>query len=370
MATLWRRLYHANHFSASPLNYESLSRRCAQFRSSKAPTSAAIRDYILANRMLQKINRQQNPRFSLPGSALIDLDLHLHVPSAQLEQELWLFLQEYWHMSMTDEAIVKDYVLSCTSGDITHGFHLVTENYNYNLAEGRIARGPVLALIHVLLHRSDYHGCFKLLNLTFGSKNLKALERRAYYQTIAVGALVSVVAGALQCAFMTPYWAVSFLTLDMGAIFGTMYGLNRIHYSDLLGRVSWRPYTSIFYRYIHRQEILVINKIVTYFEDYNEVNVKNYHISEVRNTTNLGTFHQNEYEFQLPDSMALTWDSIGTDQKVQSTARYFRSELSKRRLLWKSLDEERMFIDFWLSHGENFEWVEPDQDPAEMVDFR
>lgn len=297
----------------------------------------------------------------------IDLDIHLHVPSTQLESELWQFLQDYWHIAVADDAIVKEYVLASNSLDISHGFQLVTENYAYNVAKGRILRGPVLALVHVLLHRSDYHGCFKLIDLTFGSNDLKELAKRGYYRTVAAGALASLAAGILQYAFMPPLWALGFLALDVSAVFGTMYGINRIHCYDLLGRVSWRPYTSTLHKYVHQQQILVINKIVEYFEDYNEVNVKNYHISEVRNTTSLGTFHLNEYEFHLPESTAVAWRNMGLDE---STAQYFRSELNRRRLLWNSLDEERMFIDFWLSHGEGFEWVEPDQDPAEMVTFR
>lgn len=370
MATLWRRLYHGNYFSSEPLNYEILSRRVAQFHPSIPPSPHAIRDYIVANRKLQRINRDQNLSFNHPGTKFMDFDIQLQVPSAQLESELWHFLQEYWQNSVADDDIVKEYVLTSDSVDISHGFQLVTENYAYHIAKGRIVRGPVLALVHVLLRRSDYHGCFKLIDLTFGSKDLNELAKSKYYQSLAAGTLASLAAGALHYAFMPPLWALGFLVLDMGAIFGTMYGLNRIHCSELLGRVNWRSHTSFFHRYTHQQQILVINKIVAYFEDYNEINVKNYHISEVRNTSSLGTFHLNEYEYQLPESTALTWGNMGSDEKVESMARYFRSELNRRRLLWNALDEEQMFIEFWISHGESFEWVEPDQDPAEMVTFR
>lgn len=367
---IWRRFYHLNFFSGSPLNYENLKKRLSKFRRWENHTPEAIRDYISANRKLQVINRQNNSTFKLNKAEGLNLDLKLNVTSKQLESELWQFLQENWQQSVADESIVKEYVLSSQSVDISLAFELVTKNYTHNLSKGKIVHSPVLALVHVLLHRNDYHGCFKVIDVTFNSERLQALTKQRFQESFLMGTLASFLVGFLQYLITPQLPLLPILLLDFGAIFGTMYGFQRINNCELLGRVSWRPHTSLFHRFVHQNEILVINKIVTYFEEYNEVNVKNYHISRVRNVSSLGTFHQNDYEWQLPETASLNWDKMGSDERVESLARLFRSELTKRRMLWNPLKEEHLFIDFWVSHGENFEWVEPDQDPAEMVHFR
>lgn len=357
-----------NFFSASPLNYENLQKRLVQFRRWKNPASEALRDYIRATRKLQLINRLVNPSYSSHSSG-IDLDLKLNVSSTQLERELWKFLKEHWPQVVAEESIVKEYVLTSDSVDISHAFELVTKNYAYNVSKGQSTVGPVQALMHVLLRRNDYHGCFKAIDVTLSTEQLQQMAQRNFNTQFFAGALILASVAAFQWAF-TPLLPFPLLALvDLTTIYGTMYGFYRINNWNA-GRVSWRPHTSLLYRYTHHKEILAINKIVTYFEEYNEVNVKNYHISRVRNVSSLGTFHQDDYELELPGENSLSISGHSPDEKVEALARYFRSELSKRKIVWNPLKEERMFIEFWVSHGENFEWVEPDQDPAEMMHFR
>lgn len=374
MSVYWRRRFGTGYFSISPLNYETLTRRCRRFKRQNQPTADAVIDYISANRRLQHINRNDNLRYNTNTPKAADLNLHLDLPlnvsSKQLENELWQFLQEYWLLTVADENIVKHYFASSPSVDVSRAFQLVTKNYAYNLDRGRLCRDTVLALVHVLLDRGDYDGCFKIIDLTFGSKRLLELMRKKFYRKWGWGALLALAVGIFQFCTMPLLPLPPLLLLDCGVIFGTMYGFDRINFSELLGRVSWRPYTSIMHRMTHKNEIQTINKMVTYFEEHNEVNVKNYHNSLIRNVSAVDTLSQYDYELQLPNSTELILDNLAPDEKVESMAKYFRSKLNKRRLLWNLLKEEQMLIDFWVAHGENFEWVEPDQDPAEMVHFR
>lgn len=304
------------------------------------------------------------------GPSAIDLDLPLHVSSTQLEAELWRFLQQNWAQAVADASIVKEYVLTSDLVDISHAFELVTLNYAHNVDKGAVVHGPVLALVHVLLARNDYHGCFKVIDVTYNSDSLQQLAKERLYRRFTWGAMASLAFGAVQYLSMPLLPPLALLALDLGTVLGTLYALLGVVHPKSLGRISWRPHTSFLYRATHGDEILVINKVVSYFEENNEVNVKNFHISQVRNVSSLSNFHLNDFEVQLPETTAVAFNSLDRDERVESLARYFRTQLGQRKLVWNQLKEEQMLLEFWLTHGENFQWVEPDQDPAEMVHFR
>ncbi|GEQ69067.1 hypothetical protein JCM33374_g2738 [Metschnikowia sp. JCM 33374] len=161
-------------------------------------------------------------------------------------------------------------------------------------------------------------------------------------------------------------WPLISLSFVSGG--GVFAGLKWLKTSDL-PRVLWRPHTSVLYRLLHGEEALLVNKVVTYFEEYNEVNVKNFHLSQVRPSPRLNVFDTNDYELFMPEIPGSLQGSVSkeNDAATEALTRYFRSELHRRKMVWRPLKEEQMFLDFWVNHGDNYEWVEPDQDPAEMA---
>ncbi|WEJ96709.1 hypothetical protein PSN45_004252 [Yamadazyma tenuis] len=124
---------------------------------------------------------------------------------------------------------------------------------------------------------------------------------------------------------------------------------------------------------LHNEELFLVNRIITYFEENNEINLKNYHTSQVREFSNPNISRFNDYFVELPTSTAVT--AVGQhgqyiDENIVALQQMFRRELIGRKIAINDLPEELHFVEFWMTQGENFEWVEPDQDPAEIVRFR
>lgn len=375
----WRRWYSV--FSRAPLTYETLQERCTHFHTQKSHLHSQLKDYIIANRKLQAINRRLDPLLKY-GTLGVNLDLRLKVSSAQLERELWQFMQKYWTQCVSSETVVKTYVSTSTGGNVSHLFQLVRENFNYNLINNkRPSLGPVTTLIQVLLRDNDFHGCFKLVDDTVNSRKFLAFRKRQFLNGLWKYGFVSVCVSTFFTVsyvlipgygmFTLPIIANSILTLwpifpwSLASGIGLFLSFKWLKTASL-PRILWRPYTSIFHRWLHSEEALLVNKLVTYFEEYAEINVKNFHISEVRHRTQLSVFDTNDYELYLPESLDHVPLNV-KDTLSEALTRYFRSELHQRKMVWNPLKEEKMFVDFWVNHGDSYEWVEPDQDPAEMA---
>lgn len=351
---------HPPYFSARPLNHETLRRRCVQFEASSDQLPLLISDYIVANRRLQNTNKNLKPH----GRNVVDLGLS--VSNTDLEHDLWAFVKRHWGTCIDNSNLVKKYVLTDKTVDVGRAFSLVTSHFNAGLQKGRLHDHSVLALVGVLLQRNDYHSCFKLVDLTFNSTSM--LRYRSHLLKRKFAACSGIFCGvALLQAILMPLVPFLIWAVDLFVIFGTSYGFTRI-LLEQAGRVSWRPHNSILHRYLHQHEYVAVNKIITHFEEHREVNVKNFHTLQVRQMTSLGIFDQNDYELHLPQSNLPAFTD--TDENLDHLTSYCRSELGKRKMVWDGLKEERVFLDFWMSHGENFEWVEPDQDPAEIANFR
>src|SRR5699024_7089534 len=104
---------------------------------------------------------------------------------------------------------------------------------------------------------------------------------------------------------------------------------------------------------------LAINKILVHYEEHHEVNISNYHTSQVR-THQAQEVHEAHVEDNLPQVL----------DDNPPVLRLFRSEVYRRRMVINDVPQELMFVEFWLNHGEGFEWVEPDQDPSELIKFK
>lgn len=348
-------------FSRAPLNYESLKRRCIEFSTSDSRSPDFIVDYIAANRKLQRSCKKTQPyRF---GFAKESLNLELGVLAQQLDRELWQFLEQYWSLCISSESVVRAYISSSVALNSSESFLLVTENYRHQLtSRERIDMGPIIMLQRSLLSSGDFHGCFKLLDDTVNHQTAtqQTLRRLRRGVNLVLSGFIALIASHEYLIHAAPVSPIleSILPLLL-ALYSSAFSAAALWLGIFTSgylRVSWRPHLSLWHRYLHREEINAVNKFVTYFEEYNEVNVKNYHTSKVWPSQNLETFDQNDYELHLPPDAS---------EKSPLTL-FFKQELNRRKMVWNPLKEETMFLDFWINHGENYEWIEPDQDPAEI----
>lgn len=346
-------------FGAPPLNYDTLRRRVARLRAMPQPPPELLAHYISANRRLQHITKLHR---HLGRHDLNPLALPLHVSSTMLERELWAELRHHWPLCVASDLVVQTYVLTAGAADIAPAFTLVTENYARSDRSGILR--AVAALVALLLRRHDYLGCFKLLALTVGAPDAvrarqKALARRA----VAVGA--GAAGAGLLCAALMPQAPVWGAALGAAAVVGAAVAVGGMFAPRRVGRVSWRPHLSAAHRWLHHAQLQMANKIVTHFEECHEVNSRNFHRSQVQRS-DAATVDRDDFEVQLPQQLEVA-RADARDVRAEAMARDLRRALQAQRMVWHGLAEEHMFLDFWVSHGEGFEWVEPDQDPAEMV---
>lgn len=348
-----------NFFSQKPLNYETFCRRIESYEdltsetkiSPKMPLnrlSRHILDCIRAGRQLQGSLRALVPENNFLG-------LQLAPNNATIEKTLWRFLSRHYSHLITSNEVVKCCILQPPlPQDISSVFAAVVANFHHNLQKGVVHNDNVRALINTMLDAYDYHGCFRLLDETFNSRAyLERLERRLFHAT--GGALLGVTAlSSLFCisAGTSLIWSGVSLaaTSAIGYYWGQFCALGNLH------RVSWRNHLLLRYRLLHRQELLMVNKILTHFEEIHEVNIRNFHTSQVRVVS-----------VDHVSSDYVLEDSEDKDGPLVALPLELKHQLTRRKMALNDIREELMFIDFWRNHGADFEWVEPDQDPAEIV---
>lgn len=373
-AVIWRRQVHSAFFSRTPLNYETLSRRVVELRERGNVLRSAILDYITANRKLQSINKESQStlgnKIDHVRKSANFLDLEVNVPSSRLENDLWDFLREHWEQCVNDGQIVASFILGDSNVDTARSFQLVKANFGSSQLAKQLIN-PVAVLLRRLLLNNDYHNCIGLLDATYNSKEYiqkqkRTIQRRLGDCIFSIGGLA-----AFQHSFMSQMSLYYLLPIDCLAVLLPAYGLLKILCGQKEERISWRPYTSIIHQYLHRHEQSWMNRIITHFEELNELNVKNFHTSEVRPPPSLGVFQEDGFDMFLPSTSTLpSFNHNYKDQHTETLTKYFRDQIQKRKLNWEILKEEKTLIDFWLSHGEHYRWVEPDQDPAEICTFR
>lgn len=108
----------------------------------------------------------------------------------------------------------------------------------------------------------------------------------------------------------------------------------------------------------------MVNRLVVHFEEHNELNVRNFHVSEVRQQTPLNVFFHNDMILELPTS-----SNEGGNVCIL-VLNMIRMQVQQRKMVLGPIGEERDFLEFWQRHGDGFKWVEPDQDPAEIMKWR
>lgn len=371
---LCRRLIHTDYFSRSPLNYETLTQRVAELSVSKKMLRSLILDYIRATRELQSMEKASRKTLNTdlkPAERLAkSLDLKVGISSGQLERHLWNFIKQHWAQCVEDNEIVASYVNTEHHVDIGRCFELVKTNFERCMAQSVVQVDPVSILLRRLLRLKDYQNCIGLLDATLNSKNFTDFKKRTLWRKGLYLTFMTGVISAIQYPLLpsTPFYIL--IPVNFSIIFGSIYAELKAFYSQICDRVNWRPHTSLLHRFIHSREHSIMNTIITHFEEHSEINMKNYHNYGIRVHSTLGTLQQTEFEMYLPGTSSVPSPLLcAQDEHTTTMTKYFREELQKRRMVWNVLPEERKYFDYWLSHGEKYEWVEPDQDPAEIQTF-
>lgn len=370
------------YFSKSPLNYETLLRRLNQFYKSFPPNKnekpiqeGLFINFIKANRRLQRQNLEIQSKIGLDtgkshqSTSFLDI---LTVSNRDMEAKIQEVFKMYFAQTHISDQIVKSYLLiEPRPGDIHHLIQTVRENFQGNLRSERVNRSVVQTAINVLLSAKDYYNCFKLIDLTYCSKEYLKFCEKSNYRLLATILLTSLVATVLEGCLIPSIPLYYFVFLNLGVPLGIIWYIMKINLVKHLGRVSWRPYNNFKHIKNHQNEILAVNKIITHFEEHNEVNIKNFHHSKVRQISNLNIFHGNDYIIELPNTNGLLAiddeNASYEDPEILKLQGFIRQEIRKRKMVLNDIQEELIFLEFWYTHGENFEWVEPDQDPAEII---
>ena len=374
--------YNGQYFSRSPLNYETLSKRLNLFYKLYPPKKykesipgGLFINYIKANRSLQRQNTRVNSKIGFNtnqrSKSTNFLDI-LTFSNNDMEAKIQEVFNNYSNETYINDEIVKSYLLiEPRTRNIHHLIKTVRENFQRNLKKERVNKSVVQTALNVLLTEKDYYNCFKLIDLTYCSEEYLKFCKRVNYTSLG-SILLSSLAVTILEGFLLPSFPLFYLVfLNLGVPLCIIWYIMKVNLVTHLGRVSWRPYNNFIYINSHQNEILAINKIITHFEEHNEINIKNFHHSKVRQISNLNIFHQNDYIIELPNTNGLLpiddKNVSNEDSEILKLQGFIRQEIRKRKMVLNDIQEELMFLEFWYTHGENFEWVEPDQDPAEII---
>lgn len=362
-------LLHAGHFSKYPLNHELFRKRVAQFIQNRdtIPNSnvpSLLKDCIKSNRILQA-NSNNN------GHTHDEFHISSNISKRELELELYDFLIDNKSALLESPDVIQQYLnFKPLPSDASQIITLVNMHFQNSIIKKSIKYDLLRLAIDTLLRHNDYAHCFKLIDSTINSPQYLDYMNSTISSNIRAYSLGFAGLNALQ-ALILPLIPISgLLVVNLG-----LYGLLTKWLLDLkfpshIGRLSWRVSNTGRDNICKTQELLLINRIITHFEENNEVNLRNFHHSQVKLFSNININTWNDYQIEAPTSTEVSFiDNQYHDDGVVHLRKMLKTELNNRKIVINDLPEELYFMEFWLTQGENFEWVEPDQDPAEYITF-
>lgn len=357
--------YLSQNHSTKPVTYEYYLQQLKRFertRHSNEQVTAGLIEFIHFNRQLQRTNKVVVKNF---------LNIILTPPNSKLELALWKLLNEHSIFYENDQIFKKYLNVKPQPTNVDNVFHLTEKVFHNQLNRGKVDISVVNNSLNVLLDQKDYYNGFKLIDLTVNSpkylqylkSNVRSFFKNYFYYNVCLSGLSS---------YFLPLFPFHWLCL-LNLFASSLIFLANLQLVTKIGKLSWRSYNSFSHNYLHQHELLAISKILTHYEEHNEVNLRNFHHSKVRFQSNLNVFNHDEYILELPTNSQQLIPLNQSNQHHDTNLhlqQYFRHQLYKRKLVLGELPEELMFFEYWLTNGDNFEWVEPDQDPAEILKLK
>ncbi|ODV78819.1 uncharacterized protein CANTADRAFT_26749 [Suhomyces tanzawaensis NRRL Y-17324] len=351
-----------SYYSRAPLNYETLLNRINTRPPASISPHTLLVDCIRASRTLQRKPKTHASSTSVLTSEMLGLKT---AGGAQIEHTLWKFLTSPANRLLftSSDSLIKEYV-TCRPQPSNFQHLVGLCETSMGQASSRNDTSVFHTVLGTLLDQKNYYNLFVLVDRTVGSKRFQEVRRNQLVTSLAALVLTTTGLSAIEACLLPlfPFWAWALVNYGL---WGTVYyGLLRSNLTTHLSRIRWRSYNSLWYKFVHQEELVAVNRIITHYEEHNEVNVRNFHHSEVRKESNMNMFDHNEYILEMPSL------DDGKDPEMDQLQVYFKVQLHKKKMVLNELDEELRFLEFWLTHGENFAWVEPDQDPGEIVKLK
>lgn len=344
---------YGGYFCRPPLNTETFVRRLERFGADHPAGCypSTLVDCIVAARRLQQNHRRQAETKSPKWSNLLQLR---PVGNHEIETKLWDFLQQ--HRNHIDANVASRYLLEHPPPKVPSRI--------IDIAAAVAEPGITRVALRTLLHQKDYSNSFNLVDRVVCSQRRLRARGQDWIRTMAASQAIGAAWGVAEAAVLSVEWFQCCVS-NMALAGCVAVGLN-LKNGGGLSRVQWRPYMSVFYKHVHQEEAALVNRIVTHFEEHNELNVRNFHVSEARQNTPINVFSHNDMILEAPLADV---DRAGASE-VMRVLNMIRLEVQKRKMVMGPVEEEGDFLEFWQRHGDGFQWAEPDQDPAEIQQWK
>lgn len=295
------------------------------------------------------------------------------------------------HSKTTNEEILKKYLLTKPIPSLKEVYRLITglvdQASSFPLSDNMVKVAIRVALNSPALATAEnFQVLANLVSETFGSRKYVESVKQHVYQlfvpkyVLALGGTEIAATQIFKYGLENGLGVAADSSHNISLMLGS-YLLNTsfLGFMAILGlynnktvRVKWGEGANMWYKFLHHREITMYERIFTQYEELYDLNMDHYtliggnKIDGEKNIVNLL-----ETALEEPSVREERYDSevdgtqIGEKQKL---LRFFKQLFERRRMKIEDYtDQEMMFQEYWMTGGQNYEWVEPDQDPGEIL---
>ncbi|ODV63711.1 uncharacterized protein ASCRUDRAFT_67786 [Ascoidea rubescens DSM 1968] len=337
------------------------------------------------NQVATRFNRGNKPQLKSEAPEKVDdflyecLTKNNSIRSFLLDKDNEFILRKYL---ITDPIPKNENTIKMISSYVSHAI-----NHNAPISEKLI----YLSLRQLLKNEKsvpfdNFISSFEIVDLLYGkdSNYTKFLKSKFIANFIIPLSAVSIILLPLsQIIFLSStYLNIGLMLIQYSMNIGFFLLFSSNFFLKQTSRIKWLNGTNWFRCIIHQNELLMINRIITYFDEFYDLNVENYHLIGSSNSSknnglkSLNHFRANN-NFNIEFFLENHIDDIKEINSIDQTKpkneeelellKFIIKNLRNRKMILRTKETERQFYQFWSTRGENFEWIEPDQDPAEMI---